>query len=391
MTKKSHKDFLMDNKFVYWRLTRDPVYCIYWKDFIKDNPELKEEFEKAISESNKIKLGNEKLTEDECHRLLDKIHISVSNAKQKRLFYQFTGIAAAACITFLMVISFFYILDRKDEKNPVANNIIVGENLDEEDIYLITDFETTSFSQDIIVKIDKKGLTTVQELKGEKTIRIDTEKTEMNKLIVPYGKRSQLELSDGSKVWINSGSILEFPSSFGGKTREINISGEMYIEVAKDNIRPFYVNTQDFQIKVYGTKFNISSFVGMNTQSIVLVEGSVSVKVALQEETFMVPDEMLIIRNHTVEKNKVDVTKYITWKDGYLQTEKTSIDEVLRQIERYYNLSFNIEEELDLSSKTCSGKIYLSESLDNVLQTIALLSSTQYTRDDKKIYINVNP
>ncbi|MDR1097790.1 MAG: DUF4974 domain-containing protein, partial [Tannerella sp.] len=85
------------------------------------------------------------------------------------------------------------------------------------------------------------------------------------------------------------------------------------------------------------------------------------------------------------------VTRYISWKDGYLQLDKTPVAEVLKQVERYYNLSFDMQENLDLSTKKCSGKIYLSDNLDNVMKTISLLSGTRYERDDKNIYIHINP
>jgi len=387
-----YKDFLRDMDFIYWRLTKDYIYNTYWDDYIIDHPELKDEFEKAIHEVDKIKLDNEKLTDDEYNSLLSRIHITASKEKNRKLYFRFAGIAAAACLALLFIFSIPYLSKNGESSSLPVNNIIVGENLEEKDIYLITESETTSFSQDVIVKIDKSGSAVVQEVNGEKKATIDAGKSEMNKLVIPYGKRSQLELSDGSKVWLNSGSVLEFPSTFSGKNREISLSGEMYIEVEKDEDKPFFVNIQGFQVKVYGTSFNITSYKDMKTQSVVLIEGSVSIIVAAsKDEMFMMPDEMILLRDNTHEKIKVDVTKYISWKDGYLQMDKTPIDEVLKQIERYYNLSFSIGENLNLSSKTCSGKIYLSQNLDNVMETISLLTSTHYTRDDNKIYINVNP
>jgi ferric-dicitrate binding protein FerR (iron transport regulator) len=100
---------------------------------------------------------------------------------------------------------------------------------------------------------------------------------------------------------------------------------------------------------------------------------------------------MLTYYNDRVDKKQVNVSNYVSWKDGYLMLQQTPIAEVLKQMERYYNLSFDIQEPVDLQSKTCTGKIYLSDNLDNVMTTISLLSSTKYTRDDKKIYINMNP
>jgi ferric-dicitrate binding protein FerR (iron transport regulator) len=84
----------------------------------------------------------------------------------------------------------------------------------------------------------------------------------------------------------------------------------------------------------------------------------------------------------------VDVNQFISWKNGYLELNKTSMTEVLKQIGRYYNLSFNFDKDVNLQKRTCSGKIYLSENLDNVMITIGLLSSTQFTKKDNQIYIS---
>ncbi|MDR1098762.1 MAG: FecR domain-containing protein, partial [Tannerella sp.] len=345
MIKKDINDFLKDPDFISWQLTGEEELGTYWKDYIDRHPGQKEDFDAAIHTFSRVKLEQEKLTENEYLHLKERIRHSISQGKRKKRNALFIRYAAAACIALAAIFSVFQFTgNREDKKMPVNNQLIVGENLEEKDIYLITDSETASFSQDVVVKVDETGSTTVQEVKGEKTIRMDAGKTEMNKLIVPYGKRSRLEFPDGTKAWLNSGSVLEFPSSFKGKTREVSLKGEMYVEVAKDHDRSFYVNTPDFQVRVYGTKFNISSYENTDVQSVVLVEGSVSVKAAFREELFIEPDEMLVRQNNTMEKSRVDVTRYISWKDGYLQLDKTPVAEVLKQVERYYNLSFDMQE-----------------------------------------------
>jgi ferric-dicitrate binding protein FerR (iron transport regulator) len=84
---------------------------------------------------------------------------------------------------------------------------------------------------------------------------------------------------------------------------------------------------------------------------------------------------------------KVDISQFISWKDGYLSFDKTPITEVLQQIGRYYNLSFDFGNNMNLQKRTCTGKIYLSENMDNVMGTIALLSSTRYEKENNRIYI----
>ena len=89
----------------------------------------------------------------------------------------------------------------------------------------------------------------------------------------------------------------------------------------------------------------------------------------------------------SIQKKKVDVSKYTSWKDGYLMFSATPVPEVLRQIGRLYNLSFDVGNNLNLKNKQCTGKLVLSENLDDVLNTIAALSGTTYEKSNGKIII----
>lgn len=388
---KNYKDFLKDPDFILWQLTEDSFLDAYWEEFISDNPALKAEMDKAILEFPKIKLNQNTLTGTEYNYLSNRIHNSLSYIIQKRRIRLIIRCATAACIALIVGFSFYYVNPTSEKVPPLAEHAITGENLEEKDIYLITDAKTTTFSQNVHVQVDKNGSTIIKEAGGNESTIINKSQDTMNKLVVPYGKRSQLELSDGTKVWLNSGSVLEYPSIFTGNTRTVNLTGEIYIEVVKNPQMPFYVNTPDMQVKVYGTTFNISAYPDNDSQSVVLVKGSVGIKNKSDKEMMLIPNEMLTYQNHKWSKSEVDITKYTSWKDGYIVLDNTPIYDVLKQIERYYNLSFNIDKNLDLQTRTCTGKIYLSDNLDNVMTTISLLSSTRYDRDNKTIYINMNP
>jgi hypothetical protein len=391
MINNNDKNFLLDDDFILWQLTGDQSLDAYWKVYMENNPSARKEFDAAILEFSKIRLDKAFLSDVEFIRLRQRIHTSVAQLKTKKRIQRFVSYVAAACLILIIAGSFYYNYTHTEKEKLSLENMIVGENLSEKDIYLITDAATTSFKKDVVVQIDKNGKTTVQETGGEKSTMPEVETTAMNKLVVPYGKRAQLELSDGTKVWLNSGSVLEFPATFTGKTRNINLVGEMYIDVTKDSKTPFFVYTPDFQIKVCGTKFNVSAYHDNNFQSVVLVEGSVGVKMESKDETFLLPNDMLVYRDNHLDKKKVDVMQYVSWKDGYILLDHTPIDAVLKRIERYYNLSFDIQDNVDITLKTCTGKIYLSDNLDDVMTAISLLSSVKYIRDNKIIYIHVNP
>src|SRR5690606_3256110 len=154
--------------------------------------------------------------------------------------------------------------------------------------------------------------------------------------------------------------------------REINlVSGEMYIEVTPDKKKPFYVHTSDFGVKVYGTAFNVSTYEN-TSPSVVLVEGSVALKTPGKKgETSLVPNQLAIYdtQTGTFSRQQVCVSSYNSWKEGYLILNNTPMTEILRLVGKYYNLSFSFEQDVNLQKRTCTGKIYLSENLDNVTTT----------------------
>ncbi|MCD7937412.1 MAG: FecR domain-containing protein [Tannerellaceae bacterium] len=391
MSEKKYTDFLQDTQFILWRLTRDSEWDSYWEKYLEEHPTDASELQKAIDHFSSVRFRTEKLPANEVEQLLAHIHQRTSQAGKKySLRRRLTTMVAAACVILLAGTGFYFLQSGTPDELPFRADLIVGENLEEKEIYLITETQTAAFPGDIHIELDRDGSATVRELNGNNPQSLSTAKVQMNKLVVPYGKQSQLTLPDGTNVWINSGSVLEFPSSFEGNNRMINMMGEIYIEVAKDK-KPFLVQTPDFSVQVYGTSFNISAYKDNASQSVVLVEGSVGITATGREETRMSPSEMVTLAGNEWSKTLVDVSRYISWKEGYLILEDTPITEVLKQVERFYNLTFDIHDSANLRERTCNGKLYLSNDLDNVMTTISLLSSTRYVRDGKKIYIDMNP
>ncbi|MDR1407973.1 MAG: FecR domain-containing protein [Tannerella sp.] len=380
-------DFLADDRFALWRLTGDRELETFWNDFLKTRPELKGEFEKAAGLFAGLHLDSEPLSDIETEHLRQRIRATVGQGRRHRPARRLVAYAAAACLALAAGLSLHhYYNGTKGARADLPPHTIVGENLEAKDIYLITD-DTTAFEKNVFVQVNESGQTIVHEANGGKTTILETGNAKMNKLVVPYGKRSQLTLPDGTEVWLNSGTVLEFPVAFTGETREIHLSGEMYIEVAEARNKPFVVHTDGFRVQVYGTKFNISAYSDDDAQSIVLVEGNVSVKADSDSEMFMTPHDMLTYSHSRWDRKHVDVTAYLSWKDSYIMLDHTPVDEVLRLLKRYYNLSFNVHDDVSFAARTCTGKIYLSDNLDDVMETIALLSSTRYMRNEKTIYL----
>jgi hypothetical protein len=377
-------DLLKDRDFLRWQLLPDEDLNKYWHAFFVQHPELEDERQKAIDYLRNEGLNKKILPYNERSALLEKIQRSVNQKRKKRIRMVLWYASSAAAIALMVIGITLFRPDIEPFESP-NEELIIGELLNHQDIQFISSGEAISFNHDVEVTLDEKG--TVEIIQSDSNVtRLDVKRELVNSLIVPYGKRSTLTLADGTRVWLNSGSVLEFPSQFPGKSREVKlVSGEMYVEVAHDKNKPFYVHTSDFNVRVYGTKFNLTNYEG-TPHSVVLVEGSVSV-MKDAAETLLKPNEQLLISEGNMERQIVDVTRYTSWKDGFLLLDKTPMTEVLEQVGRYYNLSFNYEQDMNLKNRTCSGKIYLSDNLDNVMTTIALLSATKYEKINDRIYI----
>lgn len=376
---------LKDEKFIEWKLFPTDETAEFWNKYLEDNPDERDNFKLAEQYFEKIDLSSFEISTEKKEKAIVDLEIAVNNYRRKK-YRNFISVAAVACVAAIAFVLVFLQPNSGTDKG----GYIVGSELQSEDIQLIVGNESRVFQSNIDIEINLEGAVQVKAKDQEEDIVVD--RGIINKLIVPHGKRSTVTLADGSKVWLNSGSVLEFPTQFVGKNREIFLSsGEIYIEVTPDTQKSFFVNTTKMRIKVYGTKFNVSAYADVS-QSVVLVEGSVALASNRVEEFFLQPNQQASLKSDGLfTTQEVNVNEFISWKNGYLLFDETPMSEVLSQIERYYNLSFNYDKNLSLRGLTCTGRIVLSEDLDMVMTTISLITSTEYKRENNKIYMSSKP
>lgn len=162
-----------------------------------------------------------------------------------------------------------------------------------------------------------------------------------NQIDVPCCGEYQVRLSDGSVIFLNSQTRLRFPVSFSGKTREVELVGEAYFEVAKDSVRPFIVHAKGLSITVLGTKFNISAFENEENIKTTLVTGKVRIGgEKIKEPVVLSPNEQLIYNKKSRQHKifRVNVQDYTAWKDGQFRFRDVRLDEIMRSIERWYGV-----------------------------------------------------
>lgn len=306
------------------------------------------------------------------------------NRKKRTVLLRCTVYGAVACV---LVLTGFFLYKVLSPVEP--DEQIVISQLEAKEIRLVSSEKTVLYEENIDIQIDEKGTVTIQsDNNPEKIEEIEIAENTLNTLVVPYGRRSRIELPDGTKAWLNSGSILQFPSTFSGDKREVVLTREMYIEVKKQEV-PFVVKTTDFSVEVLGTAFNVSAY-EKQQQSVVLVEGSVEVRSDHVEETCMLsPNEIALLDtvSASFRKEQTDALQYISWVKGYIVLHKTPLINVMNYLERYYNVAFEYIETPRIQSMTCDGKLYLSESFDNVMRAIGILTDTEYSKENNSIYI----
>ena len=222
--------------------------------------------------------------------------------------------------------------------------------------------------------------------------KVPNNEISVNQIVVPFGHRHTVRLSDGTVVYLNSGSKLVFPAEFKGTTREVYLKGEGYFEVEKNQSKPFIVRTEHLDIKVLGTKFNVSAYSDDQTVSAVLVEGSVHVfqKNSLfhNAEFQLQPGEGCFYskRSPDTEVKKVDVDDFILWKDGLYQFHNQPLRQIVERVMRYYNISVDIENE-KLAGTIISGKLVLTDESDDIINYLAKTLEVKYLKKEKSKYM----
>ncbi|MDR0421842.1 MAG: FecR family protein [Proteiniphilum sp.] len=170
------------------------------------------------------------------------------------------------------------------------------------------------------------------------------EATEMYTLSTPRGKDFKMLLSDGTEVWLNAESRLEYPATFSGKQREVRLTGEACFTVAPDAGRPFLIRTDHLQTRVLGTEFNVCSYTATNSH-VTLIDGSVEVasgqgtdfiRIAPGEDAALCDDGSFLVR-------EVDLSSYIYRKEGYFYYDNVTLEEIMQHLGRWYNVTVKFQ------------------------------------------------
>ncbi len=194
--------------------------------------------------------------------------------------------------------------------------------------------------------LQEKGMN-IEYRNGEIVYHKSEEKTTevvYNKLEVPRGGECMIKLDDGTKVWVNAETKLKYPVAFVGDRREVVLEGEAFFDVAK-NEKPFIVKTSFGDVRVLGTAFGISAYASESESYTTLVRGKVSVEREGGEPVVILPGEQVVTsKDGKMIKQQVDVEEFVGWKDGIYVFKEKSLGEIMKTLERWYNISVDFQE-----------------------------------------------
>lgn len=382
------KDFLTDKEFLCWKFSPTAESDKFWNNYIESHPQQKEIINDALRILNSIKFNIPDITDEELEDVYGNIIMRYNKKHSLRhKLYTFTKYAASIIIICLSIYSVYfinkkYLSDDSVEKEKFLSSV----TSDTTSIKLYVGNKEFLYDEDADITFNetngKLQVTNNNETEFETSL---DNKIKTNKIIVPYGKRSTLLLSDGTKVYLNSGTTMTFPSQFTD-SRFVDVEGEIYIEVKKDEQKPFIVKTSSFDVQVLGTTFNVSTYPSDSKKSVILVEGRVKVKDAsLNQSIELSPNQMYSTDGITYSVNTVNTYNYTSWKDGILFFTDESLGNITRKLSRYYGVNISCDESLE--QKECSGKLVLFNNLEDVLNTLADILPLKYNVVDNNINI----
>jgi len=231
------------------------------------------------------------------------------------------------------------------------------------------------------------------------TIDKDTQKKGFNEIQTPKGGHYKITLIDGTTVWLGPESSFSYPTSFAVHERRVRLKGDAYFEVAKKssgyrsghkpNYIPFFVETARQTVQVLGTHFNVSDYANDPASRVTLLEGSVKVHSGSSKIRLLSPGQQSTVqtKNQELQVHRIDVAQYLTQKDGNFCFNNTELQEVMRQLERWYDIEVVDLEQLP--ANRYSGKLPQRANLSKILQVIEITSGLKFKIEKERRLILV--
>ncbi len=208
----------------------------------------------------------------------------------------------------------------------------------------------------------------------------------------PLGQKAKIELPDGSTIWLNSGSQIRYSSRFNEKSREVELKGEAFFDVAKNAKKPFFVNTSNLAIEVTGTRFNVNAYTDEPNVETALVEGKVNVILKKEKDSYQLsPGNILTYSktSHEVSSSVLNEEVITAWKDNRLIFVNDNFSKLAKKIEKWYNVEV-VYDTLNFKDNKLTVRLLEGEQLSRLLEIVETAIGAQCVISKNKIYITKN-
>ena len=324
------------------------LIVLYLKDELSEEQEMeldlwlekdsnRQLFESITSKQAILKKANAYDKDD-----MDKVWNNLDKQLFQKTNYQ-KWLSYAAILLLPLAIGYWLITQVPEYEQGVAQYEEVKPGETNAKLYF-SDGKVVDLKEDTASLIRSKDNLLVE--KDAKQVRINSNQLaasdaiRMNRIVTPIGGEYQVVLPDGTKVWLNADSYLEFPSKFSEKQRKVVAKGEVYFDVASNKEWPFIVESGGVKLKVLGTEFNIRNYKDEDEIVTTLVEGSVEVSNTLKEKVILEPGREVLIASgaHSMKERAADMESVTAWRKGRFIFKKKRVEDIMYDLARWYNI-----------------------------------------------------
>ncbi|SEP32745.1 FecR family protein [Mucilaginibacter sp. OK283] len=350
---------------------------------------------------DELEMGDENTARVELYsKVLSEIKARESSSK--KVFFMRRWFIAAS-VTLLLGVSaslFFYLkndnsfLSTKNKTQPIKNTIAPGGNkalltLANGSKIILDDAATGELAKQSGVKVAKAANgQLVYTVENTSSNSATSGPIAYNTIETPKGGQYQVDLPDGSKVWLNAGSSLKYPTNFNGNIRSVQLAGEAYFEVAKNAKKPFRVVSNNQVVEVLGTHFNISSYIDDTSVKTTLLEGSVKVlSTKSNRSKLLKPGEQSNISylNSSLSVQEVNTEEVVAWKNGYFLFVDEDLKSIMSKFARWYNV--DVEYAANVDNLRFGGMVSRSRDLAQALKIIEQTGNIKTKIEGRRVII----
>lgn len=336
--------------------------------------------------------GDSELTGDSLEQNLDLVWHNLSSRNKKNNFKLWYSLAAAIALITVSAGLFFALPSQQHIKKPAAalsanlSSIAPGKA---NAVLTLADGSKILLDSASRGRIAMQGGVALSRGADNKLVYINggdvSTPNMLNTIETPKKGEFQLNLPDGTKVWLNSASSLSYPVAFSGKERSVVLTGEAYFEVAHNKTMPFKVRTGTQELEVLGTHFNINAYGEGRGIRTTLLEGSVRLKQTGSVDTRLLkPGQMAVLRGNTFEVGPADTESEIAWKTGYFIFNEEEIQFVMQKISRWYDVNVTYSPGLLEKKLKFGGIVSRNRNLAVVLKTMERTGKVHFRLEGEK-------